>query len=29
MNHEYQNLVDDFLSRCRHAFGSNLKAAAL
>ncbi|MGH7452766.1 MAG: nucleotidyltransferase domain-containing protein [bacterium] len=29
MNREYQNLVDDFVRRCRQNFGSHLKAAAL
>jgi len=29
MNREYQNLVNDFIKRCRQNFGNHLKAAAL
>jgi len=29
MNSEYQNLINDFLARCRQNFGNHLKAAAL
>ena len=29
MNREYQNLIDDFLMRCRRAYGNHLKAAVL
>ncbi len=28
MNREYQNLVDDFMARCRQNYGGHLKAAA-
>ncbi len=29
MNREYQNLVNDFIGRCRQNFGNHLKAVAL
>lgn len=29
MNREYQNLINDFIARCRQNFGNHLKAAVL